>query len=75
MDRDTVKFVNESEASSWPYKPESVKIPQKYFNRMGECHELQDVYVKIGFSIKKRLLVACDKFFNLRKNWYFYGAR
>ena len=63
MDRDTVKFVNESEASSWPYKPESVQIPQKYFNRTGECHELQDVHVKIGFSIKKRLLVECDKFF------------
>ena len=55
MDRDTVKFVNESEASSWPYKPESVQIPQKYFNRTGECHELQDVYVKIGFSINNRL--------------------
>ena len=63
MDRDTVKFVNESEASSWPYKPESVQIPQKYFNRTGECHELQDVHVKIGFSIKKRLLVECDQFF------------
>ena len=63
LDRGIAKFVNENEPSNWPYKPESVQLPHRYFNSLGEVLEVKDTHVKTGFTIKKRLLVECDKFF------------